>query len=211
MANGGYVFKKENGVYNVNDTGINNKGAKKGARMLTRILDEKISPRGADFSIAEARFAKNKAAMIIAGPWSWSNFDKVGINYGVAPIPSIEGHPSKPFVGVWGAMVNNVSPNLPVIQEFMEKYVLTLDGFRVLNRDVPLGVVAHNEFMKELSKDPRIAASAESVGNGVLMPAVPEMGRFWSSFANALENIVAGRENYSEALDRSAKYIVQEI
>ena len=209
-ANGGYVFKQDDGIYNVSETGINNEGAKKGAKLLTEMLDEDVSPRGADFSIAEARFAQNKSAMIIAGPWSWSNFDRVNMNYGVAPLPSIDGNPAKPFVGVWGAMVNNASPNVDVVQEFMEQYVMTLEGLQILNRDVPLGVVAHHEFMDELRADPRIAASADSVDNGLLMPSVPEMGRFWASFTAALENIVAGREPYDEALDRAARYIVNQ-
>ena len=208
MANGGYVFRQEDGVYNVKETGINNAGAKMGAKMLTDMLEKNVTPRGADFSVAEARFAKGQAATIIAGPWSWSNFDVVKMDYGVAPLPSINGNPAKPFVGVWGGMMNNASPNANIIQEFMEQYVMTLEGLRILNRDVPLGVVSHHEYMKELGKDPRIAASNESVHNGVLMPSVPEMGRFWASITAALENIVAGREPYDEALDRAARYIV---
>ena len=38
--------------------------------------------------------------MIINGPWSWANYEQAGINFGVAPLPSIDGQPSKPFIGV---------------------------------------------------------------------------------------------------------------
>ena len=207
-ANDGYVFKRENGTYNVKNTSLNSASAKAGGKLFTRFLDEGVTPRGADFSIAEARFAKNKAAMIIAGPWSWSNFDAVDMNYGVAPLPKIQGKPAQAFVGVWGGMVNNASPNKDIVQEFMEQYVLTLDGLRVLNRDVPLGVVSHNKFVEELKKDPRIAALYESVDNGMLMPGVPEMGKFWTSFASALQNIIAKRETSDKALDRTADFIV---
>ena len=92
------------------------------------------------FPIAEAQFASGKAATIIAGPWSWSNFDKLDMNYGVAPLPTINGQPAKAFVGVWGAMINNASPNADIAQEFMEKYVMTVDGLKVMNKDIPLGV-----------------------------------------------------------------------
>lgn len=34
------------------------------------------------------------------------------------------------------------------------------------------------------------------------------MGRFWSSFTAALDNIVSGRETPEKALDRAAEYIV---
>ena len=209
-ANGGYVFKQENGVYDTSNTGINNAGAKKGAKMITDLIEKDVSPRGADFSVAEARFAKGKSAMIIAGPWSWANYDKVGMNYGVAAIPEIGGNPAKPFVGVWGALVNNASPNEEIVQEFMENYVMTLDGLQIMNRDVPLGVVSHKEFQKMLGKDPRIAASAASVENGLLMPSVPEMGRFWSAFDAAMKNIVSGRDSVDGALNTAAKLIVDD-
>ncbi len=207
MSNGGYVFKKENGVYKTNDTGLNNKGAKSGGELFSRLLKEGVTPRGTDFSNAEARFAQNKAAMIIAGPWSWSNFDSVNVDYAVTPLPSINGNPVPAFVGVWGAMVNKASPNDDIIKEFMEQYVLTKENLKIINRDVPLGVVAHKEYIKEQEKDPRITAAYQSINDGVLMPSVPEMGRFWTSFPNALDNIISGRESVDKALDRAANYI----
>ena len=36
------------------------------------------------------------------------------------------------------------------------------------------------------------------------MPNIPEMGRFWSSMASALENITNGRQPPKEALDAAA-------
>ena len=149
-ANDGYVFKQENGIYNVSETGINNEGAKKGAELITKFLDEGVSPRGADFSIAEARFAQNKSAMIIAGPWSWANFDRVNMDYGVAPIPTLNREPAKPFVGVWGAMVNNASPNVDVVREYIfevARYLMEfgIDGWRL---DVPYEI-DDDDFWRE--------------------------------------------------------------
>ena len=207
-ANGGYVFEREDGVYNTSETGINNKGAQKGGQMLTDIFDSGTSPRGADFAVAEARFARDEAAMIIAGPWSWANFDRVGVDYGVAPLPTINGEPAKAFVGVWSAMLSNTSPNADVAQEFIESYILSMDGLLTLNNDAPLGVTANAEFMEKHQKDDRVAAVHQGVYNGMLMPNVPEMGRFWDSFTFALDNIITGRESYEESLNSAARFIV---
>ena len=68
--------------------------------------------------------------------------------------------------------------------------------------------VSNHEYMKELQADPRIAASYQSVNQGQLMPSVPEMGRFWSSFTPSLENMINGRESVDKALDKVAKYII---
>ena len=40
------------------------------------------------------------------------------------------------------------------------------------------------------------------------MPNNPEMGRFWSSMASALQNMTEGRQAPKEALDSAAKRIV---
>ena len=208
-ANDGYVFKRDaNGNYDVNDTGLNNEGAKKGGRMLSRIFETGTSPRGADFAVAEAKFAEKKAAAIIAGSWSWSNFERVGVNIGVAPLPAIDGSPARAFVGVWSALINNASPNQDVAQEFIESYILSQEGLTALNKEAPLGVTANKEFMKNRPDDERITAVYQAVNNGVLMPNVPEMGRFWESFGFALQNIISGRESSDKALDSAAKFVI---
>jgi maltose/maltodextrin transport system substrate-binding protein len=46
-----------------------------------------------------------------------------------------------------------------------------------------------------------------SAQDGAPMPNNPEMGRFWSSMASALQNMTEGRQTPKEALDAAAKRI----
>ncbi len=207
-ANGGYPFAYENGSYNVKKTGVNNEGAMKGANMITRLIDKGVMPKGVDYGIMESAFNKGHVAMMISGPWAWSNLDKSGVHYGVAPLPSIEGHPSRAFVGVWGATLNSASPNKVLSKEFLESYLLTEAGLKTMNKDVSLGVVANKKLLAELKKDPRIAATWTNVNNGTLMPNIPEMGKFWSAMESALRNITTGRQLSRAALDDAAARIV---
>jgi ABC-type glycerol-3-phosphate transport system substrate-binding protein len=62
-------------------------------------------PKGARYAEMEGAFARGQVAMMINGPWAWDNVRKVGIDFGVAPMPGIGGKPSKPFVGVLGCMI----------------------------------------------------------------------------------------------------------
>ncbi len=71
-----------------------------------------------DYSIAEAAFNKGETAMTINGPWAWTNIDKSKINYGVTLLPTFNGKPSKPFVGVLSAGINAASPNKELAKEF---------------------------------------------------------------------------------------------
>ena len=206
-SNDGYVFKETPTGYDVKDVGVNSEGARKGAKMLAKIIDKGVMPRGVDYGVMESSFNKGDVAMMITGPWAWSNLDKSGINYGVAPLPSIDGSRSRAFVGVWAAAVNNASPNKEVVKEFIENYMLTDEGLDTLNKDKPLGAVAYKEYMEKLSSDPRIAATYDNVKNGVLMPNIPEMGKFWSSMQSALTNITTGQQSVDAALDNAAKII----
>ena len=207
-ADGGYVFKKTSTGYDVKNTGVNNKGAMAGAKMLTELIDRNVLPRGVDYGVMESTFNKGKSAMMISGPWAWANLENSGIDYGVAALPSINGQRSRAFVGVWSAALNNASPNKALAKEFLENYLLIDDGLRTMNRNVPLGAVANKAYMKELKKDPRISATYDNAIKGLLMPNVPEMGKFWSAMESALRNITSGRQGYKEALNDAAKRIV---
>ena len=85
--------------------GVNQPGAVLGAQMLKRLIDEGLMPSGARYAEMEAAFNRGQIAMMISGPWAWDNVKKSEIDFGVAPIPSVGGKPSKVFVGVLGCMI----------------------------------------------------------------------------------------------------------
>jgi len=207
-ANGGYPFgRAADGSYKAGDVGVNNKGAVQGAEVLAKLLDAGVMPRGATYSAMEAGMNKGEIAMMISGSWAWDNLRKSNIDFGVAPLPAIGGKPSRPFIGVQGAMINRASNNKEVAVEFIENYLLTMDGLKTLDSDVSLGVTAHKEFYKTRASDPLIAATMQNIKAGLLMPSLPEMGRFWSAMQSALENISQGRQKPKEALDAAAARI----
>ncbi|MET1079114.1 MAG: maltose/maltodextrin ABC transporter substrate-binding protein MalE [Pseudomonas sp.] len=208
-ANGGYAFDQAGGGYDVSRTGINSAGAKQGAAMLKRLIDEGVMPKGTDYSAAEAAFNKGESAMFISGPWAWANARKSGIDFGVAPIPAVGEGSSKPYSGVMAATLNAASPNQALAVEFLENYLLQVEGLKTMGADVPLGAVANKAYMEELAHDPLIKATFDSARQGRPMPNVPEMSLFWSALEPALNNISSGRQPVDAALDDAAKRIVQ--
>jgi maltose/maltodextrin transport system substrate-binding protein len=207
-AGGGYPFKlKADGTYDPKDTGVNNAGAVKGVEMVQTLIDKGVMPKGAGYPEMEAGMAKGTVAMMINGPWSWDNLKKANIKFGVAPIPTVGGKKAAPFVGVLGCMINHASPNKDVAVDFLENNLLTVDGLKTINADVPLGTPANKTYFKELQNDPNIKATMASAQAGNPMPNNPEMGRFWSSMEAALKNITSGRQSVKEGLDAAAKRI----
>jgi len=204
-ANGGYVFARNaKGDLDPAKVGVNSPGALKGAQLLASMIKSGVMPKGATYSAMEAGFNKGEIAMMITGPWAWDNVKKSQIDFGVAPIPAVGSKPGKPFVGVLGCMIAAPSPNKDIAKEFIEGYVLKLDGLKKINADVPLGTPANKAFFKELAADPHIQATMANVQLGEPMPNIPEMGKFWSAMASALENITNGRQSPKEALDAAA-------
>jgi maltose/maltodextrin transport system substrate-binding protein len=207
-ANGGYPFgRNAKGDYVATDVGVNNAGAIQGAEMIVKLISAGVMPKGANYSTMEAKMSKGEIAMMISGPWAWANLKKAKIDFGVAPIPSIGGKPSKAFIGVQGAMINRASANKQLAVEFIENYMLTTDGLKTMDADVSLGVTPQKEFYKTRAADPLIAATMQNVRTGVLMPSLPEMSKFWAAMESALGNISQGRQKPKDALDAAAARI----
>ena len=204
-AGGGYLFGKDaKGDYNVHDIGVNTPGAVKGAEVLGNLVRNGQMPKGAGYAEMEGAFSRGQVAMMISGPWAWENAKRAHVDFGVAPIPSVDGHPSRPFVGVLGCMIAAPSQVKDIAREFIEHYLLRVDSLKAINADVPLGTPANKAFFAELSADPNIRATMENARAGEPIPNIPETGKFFTAVDAALEAITNGRQSAKGALDGAA-------
>lgn len=208
-ADGGYTFKFENGAYNAKDTGVNLPGSRGALQFLLDMVERKEVNADLDYAVSESAFNKGQTAMTINGPWSWSNIDKSGINYGIAILPTYKGKTAKPFVGVLTAGITNSGSNQHLSKEFIENYLLTDAGLKIMNDDKPLGAVALNSFQDKLSVDPRIAVTMKNAESGEMMPNIPEMFEFWYAEGAAVTNVLQGRQTITDALNDAEARIVK--
>jgi maltose/maltodextrin transport system substrate-binding protein len=203
---GGYPFKKIDGGYDVNNIGINNDGAVKGLQAIVELINAGVMPKGASYSVMDQKMNSGELAMMVSGPWAWSNLQKGGIDFDVAPLPGVEGNPGRPFVGVLTALINRSTPNSDLATQFIEKYVATSDGLRTIDADVPIGVPALKALSEEMAaKNPLIKTTYENAKNGDVMPNIPQMGKFWSSMATAFQIATNGQASPRAALDDAKK------
>ncbi len=208
-AGGGYAFKKQGHFYNVQDTGVAHPGAKLGLNYIVGLIKQGYLDKGIDYGVMDARFNQGEVAMMINGPWSWRNIEKSKIDYGVAPLPTLNGKPARAFVGVLGAMINAASPNKDLAVEFLENHLLTPKGLAQMNADKPLGAVALKAYQKVLEKDTRIQATMHNARQGEIMPSVVQMNLFWDALEVALNNATSGRQSVEKALEAAQVRIVQ--
>lgn len=68
---------------------------------------------------------------------------------------------------------------------------------------------ALRSFQRMLKSDPVVSVTLENARDGDLMPSVPEMSRFWSSFETALKTATTDRQSVDDALNTAARRIVR--
>ncbi|WP_431474044.1 maltose/maltodextrin ABC transporter substrate-binding protein MalE [Marinobacter sp. KM021] len=203
---GGYSFGVDDYVYNLSDVGVATDGAIRAVAGIRGLLEQGVLARDTDYGTMMEGFKAGKVAMIINGPWAWSELRASGIDVGIADVPTVEGTVGRPFVGVLAAGISAVSTNQDLARQFIEDYLLTEEGLHAVNDDKPLGAVAHLEVVKTLSQDPFIDHTFRSARGGEIMPNIPEMKRFWDlmtrRFAAMLEGDAPIRPTLSQAAVR---------
>ncbi|MDX8351862.1 maltose/maltodextrin ABC transporter substrate-binding protein MalE [Cognatiyoonia sp. IB215182] len=209
MAGGGYAFQKVDGSYDGSTTGVNTEGAIAGAEVLKSLFDDGVMPQGVDYGVMDGAMNNGEVAMVLNGPWSWGAFKDSEINIGVAPIPTVNGEVSPPFLGVQVLGLNAASPNTDLAVELIENYLATDDGLAVWNANGALGALA-DMSAATAQGDPLVTDMLAVAANGVPMPSNPEMGAFWAAMAPALTNITTGAAAPADALNDAAARILGE-
>ncbi|MBL0149894.1 MAG: maltose/maltodextrin ABC transporter substrate-binding protein MalE [Ideonella sp.] len=208
-AGGGYAFRQRaDGTYDARDTGVNSPGALAGAEVLERMFREGLLPSGSGYAEMEAAMAQGRVAMMINGPWSWVNLKRVGIDFGIARIPTVAGKAAAPFVGIKGILINRATRQRELAVELIEKHLLTLNGLRAIDRAESIGAPASRAYFAERSADPRIQGIMDSAKDGAPTPSIPEMGRFWAAMKSSLTTLSEGRQSARQAMDAAARRIL---
>lgn len=208
-ARGGYIFNRlPDGSLDPQDVGLNDPGAVAGLRWIDRMVEQRVLLKDTSYSVMVANMVQERLALMIAGPWEWSNLERNGLDFEVSPLPTLGGDPARSLIGVQGLMVNRSSPNPDLVQEFVERYVLTEAGLRILNEDVAIGVPSVRSLAEEMGRDPRIQATLESIETGVLIPNIPEMNAVWTAMAGLVADVVNDRIEAEAALDSAVDKIL---
>ncbi len=209
-AEGGYVFKWENGKYNTSDIGLDNKGAIAGAKLLKELFDEGFLPSGVNYNIMDSAFKEGTVAMVITGPWAVSEYKKAGVNYGIAKLPTIDGHTPHPFVGVQAFMINAKSKNKLAAFEFLKNYATTKEAQYKLYLGDPR-IPARKDVLSMIKDNPDLQAFTASAADGFPMPNVPAMGAVWGPMGDALANITSGKTSVEDALHNAVQKILSSL
>ena len=201
---GGYVFGKNGTDYDLKNVGVADRGAVEGLSKIIAFINAGVLPKSLSSGGEEDLMGQGKLAMTISGPWAWSNLIKSGIDFGVAPIPGVDGNVGRPFVGVTLAYLNRSSPNQDLAKYFLETYVLTEGRLTAMYHAKPIDIPALTALYEKMARDnPLLRQLKVSVEYGQIMPNIPQMGRYFTSVGAALQIATSGHASPQAALEEA--------
>ncbi|MGL6360457.1 extracellular solute-binding protein [Aeromonas hydrophila] len=214
---GGYIFgQNPNGSLNVKDVGLANQGSVDAVSFLKRFYSEGLFPAGivgeTGANAIDSLFTEKKAAAVITGPWSFQPYKDAGVNYGVAPLPTLpNGEHMRSFLGVKGYSISTYSKQKELAQQFIEfinqpEYAKV--RFEKTGEIPPLKALIDDPLIKDDEKSRAVAIQA---GFATPMPSVPEMQEVWTPANSALQLGVTGKQDVKAALEGAVKNINMQI
>ncbi|RKP53009.1 extracellular solute-binding protein [Cohnella endophytica] len=205
---GGYIFKDNNGTYDINDIGLNKEGTVKGANLIQSWFKNGYLPKGVSGDIVGGLFTQGKVGAVINGPWAINDYKKaLGDDLAVAPLPTLEGgaHPTS-FIGVKGWMLSKFSKNPEWATDFaafLTNEENALEYFKQTGEVPPVKNVLNNPV---LTNDPLVSGFSGQIQYGMPFPTVPELDHVWEPMANALKFITEGKDAQA-SLDDAVKLV----
>ena len=190
-AYGGYVFgKNPDGSLNPNDLGLGGEAGYKAGQFIKDLRYKyELIPEGVDYGVADGAFKDGVLAMILNGPWALGDYKKAGIDFGIAPLPAPPGGKAwGPFVGVQGIVINAYSKQKEAAVGFAKRLVepAAQVAFNKAGGRIPVSKTA----LTQLKDDPVVKGFSTTIALGDPMPNIPEMGKVWGPWGNAINLII---------------------
>ncbi|WP_224361525.1 extracellular solute-binding protein [Hyalangium versicolor] len=182
-------------------------------QLLKWIDKDGILPAEPSSALITSLFNDGKAGIVFSGPWFLGEIAK-GIDYGIAPLPTLDeagGKPMRPWMTVEGIYVTAPSKNKELAFD-VAKFLTTTAAAKVLaleGRQSPANSEVYNDA--EVSKDPQLKAFREQVEVAVPMPNVPEMTMVWSPATSAMNAILKKASKPKEALDKAQQQVAKDV
>ncbi|MDR1867905.1 MAG: maltose ABC transporter substrate-binding protein [Treponema sp.] len=192
-----FISAKGNRLFGANgtdtrNTNLNTPAAVEGMKVFQGLRSILNAP-AADLktSTSDGSFAAGNVALYISGPWNVKPFTDAGVNFGVAPLPSLPGEnsPAASFSGTRVMFVSAYSKNIEEAQKF-GAFLVTPEMQQLraqITNTLPAtsGAVTGNTHAKGFLDQLQYAFP---------MPSIPPMAKFWDAMGAASSNIWNGAD-----------------
>lgn len=211
---GGYVFKFTKKGFDYRNIGLATAGSIRGLTFIKDLTTKGkygIVPDTMTGDNAKGLFMAGKEAVYLTGPWDKQAMVTANLNFGFAPVPSIDGkHAAHPFSGVQVYAVNRYTKH--------SKDALSLLAYMTTHMQLPefkqqdrIPVLNSLLKSKAVQNDPVARGLAAAALKASPMPNIPEMNQVWTPMGNALTQINKGQATPAAAARAAAAQIQADI
>jgi len=201
------------GVFEGRKPALNSPANVKSFDLLLKWQSEGFMPAEPSVALITSLFNEGKAAMVFSGPWFLGEI-KDGIDYGLAPLPTLNeagGKPIRPWITVEGVYIAAPSKNKDAAYELV-KYLTDVPAGKVLaleGRQNPANKGVYSD--PQVARDPVLKAFRQQVEAAVPMPNLPEMTMVWSPATTAMNKVIKKSATPKQALDEAQKDVVDRL
>ena len=208
---GGYIFKYENGAYDVEDIGLANRGAVQAYEFINALCNEYgLISADVTADIARSSFQNGQTAYYIGGPWDIDGFTSAGTSFAITQMPTFNGQPFITPVGTQVSFVSNKSDSQDKAWEMIMYLIdngamdMYESGDRIPARlsDQADDAIQSNEYSK---------AFIAQINDGEPMPTVSEMGQLWGIHTNNIRSMWTGELTPAEAAENMVTQLEEAV
>ena len=204
---GGYIFKYENGAYDVGNIGLSNDGAVKAYEFINAMYTEHgLVSADVTADIARSNFQNGKTAYYIGGPWDIDGFTSAGTPFAIAKMPSLNGQPFVTPVGTQVSFVSNQSDEQAAAWELI-MYIINHGGMDMYEAGDRIPAKLSDQENEKIQSNAYSKVFIAQIADGEPMPTVSEMGQLWTIHVNNIRSMWKGELTPEE----TAKNIVKQL
>jgi arabinogalactan oligomer/maltooligosaccharide transport system substrate-binding protein len=181
--------------------------------LLKWIRQDAILPAEPSTALITSLFNDGKAAMVFSGPWFLGEITP-GLDYGLAPLPTIDeagGKPMRPWLTIEGVYVAMSSRHKEASYD-LAKYLVSEEAGLVLaveGRQLHTNKAVY--MHKAVTDDPVLAAFRNQLDSATPMPNFAEMTVMWSPATTAMNTIVRGAATPEVALEKAQRTVEKDV
>lgn len=210
-AAGGYIFKYENGAYDVSDIGLDNEGAVTAYGFINDLCNKyNLLSSSVTADIARSNFQNGMTAYYIGGPWDIDGFKSAGTPFAIAPMPTFNDGTFVTPVGTQISFVSNKSEKQEAAWNFI-MYLISNGAMDMYETGARIPAKLSDQASAEIQGNEYSKVFIAQINDGEPMPTVSELGQLWDIHVNNIRSMWAGDLTPQEAAENIVSQLRETI
>lgn len=209
---GAKIFGTDGAKYNPSALQINSAAAIQGIQAMISLKPATQSQIGqGSANNMMGLFGQGKVAAMIDGPLDVQRAQSTGVDFGICPLPTLNGkHPiSFSEIRLMGVNQNTKAPmTAQIFAAFCTSPAMEKARFQIVGETPAITALAADQT---ITQSPLAAAFAQQAKYSVPLPNIPAMAAVWTPMQAAVASAWNGQATTTDALNNAQNTIIQQI